>query len=159
VADPPLAQLRELAIDVGYELKMLGAVGPAVTPDAVPFLGFALLETSLLHLRNLDSFLGATIPAEDDVIALHYLATWEPTTILTDDEREDVNKRLMHLSRRRLRANAVWDRPTYAKRTLDVFDDFHAALRSKHPERAAWFDGDVAEARMLLNRRIRFALG
>jgi hypothetical protein len=90
-------QLRELAADVGYELKMLGAVGPAATPTSLPFLGMALLQTTLLHARNLHTFLGDLTPAEDDVIARHYLPSWTGGGFLTEAEEDDINKRLMHL--------------------------------------------------------------
>jgi hypothetical protein len=74
--NPTPQQLQELAVDVGYELKMIGEIGPLATPVKLPGLGYAVLEATLLHLRNVDSFLAASEPIEDDVIALHYLSSW-----------------------------------------------------------------------------------
>lgn len=144
--------LRQLADDVGYELMMLSELAPVATPAQDPFLGSALLESTLLHLRNLDVFLGSLEPVKDDVIARHYLDRWSPTPILTDDERDDLNKRLMHLSQQRVRLHAEWDRIALTTSALDVFDVFVAELRIDFPARAAWFESYALDARQRLGR-------
>jgi hypothetical protein len=151
-------QLRELAIDVGYELKMVAEVGPMASPPQLQSLGSARLEATMLHVRNLDSFLGASEPTDDGVIARHYLDTWTPIPVLTDVERIDLNKRLMHLSQQRLRLHANWNRPAFAVRTVFEFDAFHQLLRDAYPARAAWFDADVANAKTRLAQPIAIAL-
>jgi hypothetical protein len=142
-------QLREFAIDVGYELKMIAAAGPLAADPELPLLGVALLEATLLHLRNLDTFLAAKKADDDDVIARHYLDSWQGTDILTEQERTDINKRLMHLSAQRLRANAMWDRPELTDRALAAFGRFHLQLTREQPRRARWFDADIADAKRL----------
>ncbi len=153
MSQPTDPQLQLLAEDVGYELWMaaavarMGATGAlASEPLALVAVNNALLETTMLHVRNVDTFLRSTDSAEDDVIALHYVSTWPCTPVLTKDEAADLNKRLMHLSQQRVRLNATWDRPGFVRRTLDTFKTFHDALRDAHPERAAWFDPLVARA-------------
>ena len=139
-------ELRELSIDVGYELRMVAEVGPMASPIELQSLGSALLESSMLHVRNLDTFLGATEAADDDVIALHYLDTWTPTHVLSEEERADLNKRLMHLSKQRLRLHAEWDRTTFVLRSVEAFSEFQLQLRDADGTRAAWFERDVAAA-------------
>ncbi len=67
----------------------------------------------------------------DDVFALDYLKSWVPTPILTDDERADINKRLMHVSIQRVRLNAAWDLRDLAERVIDGFGKFHNALGAR----------------------------
>jgi len=155
---PTLAELQLLASDVGYELKMLAAVAPMGAPDELTALGNALLEDALLHIRNVDSFLGAVDVADDDVSAMHYLDSWSPVHFLTRGERDDINKRLMHLSRQRSRLSTVWVRPPIAARALAAFDEFYRRLVDVHPSRAEWFDEDVATAKRLLANPVAIAL-
>ena len=82
VVQPNPDQLQALATDVGYELKMAAIIGPMGSPPDLPELGAALLESAMLHIRNLDSFLGASEAAEDDVITRHYLDSWPGSGLL-----------------------------------------------------------------------------
>jgi hypothetical protein len=151
-------ELRELSVDIGYELKMVAEVGPMASPVELQSLGSALLESSMLHVRNLDTFLGASEAGDDDVIALQYLDTWMPTPILSPDERIDLNKRLMHLSKQRLRLHAGWDRTAFALRCVEAFSDFLLQLRDANTMRAAWFERDVETALRRLTQPIAIAL-
>jgi hypothetical protein len=144
------ADLELLAEDIGYELKMTAIVGPMQSSADFVVLGNALLEDELLHVRNLDDFLGATTRQQDDVLATDYLPTWTPTRILTDDECRDANKRLFHLSLQRRHLHVQWDRVGIARRTINAFTAFHQELAKQHPARAAWFENDLAAAKTML---------
>jgi hypothetical protein len=153
-------ELRELVEATGYELKMAAALSAVATPEELVAVGFALVEATLLHVRNLDSFLGRdTARQEDGVIALHYAESWVPTPVLTENERTELNQRLFRISQQGVRLNAEWDRPTLGRRTLETFDLFITVLANEHPERAAWFRGDVADAKALLASPITLTLG
>ncbi len=151
-------ELRELSVDIGYEVKMVAEVGPMASPVELQSLASALLESSMLHVRNLDTFLGASEAVDDDVIALHYLDTWTPTPILSGDERVDLNKRLMHLSKQRLRLHAEWDRTRFALRSVEAFCEFQLQLRDASRTRAGWFEGDVAAAMQRLTQPMAITL-
>ncbi len=51
-------QLILCADDVSYELRMIGVLGQLKTSINLPFVGYGLLESLLLHVRLLDDFLG-----------------------------------------------------------------------------------------------------
>lgn len=97
-------QLIACAGDVGYELKMIGALGQLKTPTDLPFVGYGLLESLLLHVRMLDDFLAGGRqrgPDGDDLTARDYNSSWPNRGFLKKDERSAINKKLAHLTRSR----------------------------------------------------------
>jgi hypothetical protein len=72
-------QLIACASDVGYELKMIGVLGQLKTPTDLPFVGYGLLESLLLHVRILDDFLADRRQRGsdgDDLTARDYNSSW-----------------------------------------------------------------------------------
>jgi hypothetical protein len=73
-------QLVACAGDVGYELKMIGVPGQLKTPTDLPFVGYGLLESLLVHVRLLDDFLANRRrkgrDGDDDLTARDYRSSW-----------------------------------------------------------------------------------
>jgi len=120
------------AADVGYEFKMIGALGKLKTPIDLPFVGYGLLESLLVHVRLLDDFLANKVTHKDDLIARHYNPTWPSKGFLKPYERAAISKKVAHLTRSRqdqvidqawratgaLDAEGKWHRIDLAKRAL-----------------------------------------
>jgi hypothetical protein len=120
-------QLILCADDVSYELRMIGVLGQLKTSIDLPFVGYGLLESLLLHVRLLDDFLGNRRrkgpEGDDDLTAKDYNSSWSNNGFLKGDERSAINKKLAHLtrSRRDHRVNQQW-RTTGA---LDAEGNWH----------------------------------
>ena len=122
--------------------------------------GYAVLEAYLLHVRTLSTFLGTSSDRAwpDDVVADDYFRGYhEPFSPLTADDRGDIDRRLAHLTTDRLVGNASdssgfsWrpglDRSYWGKRVLKEFTHFLDALREDSPDRAAWFEDALSDAK------------
>lgn len=102
--DPTSDELRGMADHVEYEvLEFRKAIAtlPDIRKSAAQWNG--TIESALLHFRILRAFFFAEKGDNDDVFAKHYVAGWNPTPERVFGEtRADINKRLAHLSTRRL---------------------------------------------------------
>jgi hypothetical protein len=134
------------ADDVSYELKMIGVLGQLKTPTDLPFLGYGLLESLLLHVRLLDDFLANRRrrgpEGDDDLTAKDYNSSWTSNGFLKADERSAINKKLAHLTRSRrdnsvdqrwrstgaLDAQGNWQRTNLAERALGASTKFIETL-------------------------------
>jgi hypothetical protein len=108
-------QLQIVAEHVRYEMKMLVYTAERLPPYHASPRGIGeneknvLLESFLLHFRNLHAFLCPgkhRPPKRDDVIASDFLKKAEATDCaalsgFTDDDQERLNKMLAHISDRR----------------------------------------------------------
>jgi hypothetical protein len=96
------------------------------------------LETSLLHFRVLRAFfLGKKRTYADDVLALHYIADWNPTeATVFADTKDDIDKRIAHLSTRRLMENFDWPLHEMNIAIENLISQFKQLLS---PERSGWF--------------------
>lgn len=107
---PSKDQLERMKKHIEYEYKMLihsGTKFLELSQDQTSNVSDknAYLECFLLHLRVLDEFFRSDKKGnDDDVLASHYSAQ-KFGALLTDEERENVNKRLAHLTLRRLEGN------------------------------------------------------
>jgi hypothetical protein len=139
-------QLIACADDIGYELKMIGVLGQLKTPMDLPFVGYGLLESLLVHVRLLDDFLANRRrrgrDGDDDLTARDYNSSWSSNGFLKADERSSINKKLVHLTRSRrdhtvdqqwrtagaLDAEGSWRRIDLAERALGAFTKFSETL-------------------------------
>jgi hypothetical protein len=143
------AELEALAPEVGYEVRMMahtvvvGAQDFGLPAEVWRVIRFGLLESCLIHIRNVDDFLGHPEPRRDDLTAADYRPGRTPKRFLTDEERDAINGALSHLTRRRSGPNPEWPLAALARRGLDAFQAFLAGLE---PTTAALFRDDVAEA-------------
>jgi hypothetical protein len=132
-------QLIACAGDIGYELKMIGVLGQLKTPVDLPFVGYGLLESLLVHIRLLDDFLATNRPSgTDDLKASDYNSSWSSNGFLKAEERSTINKKVAHLTRSRqdhplnqqwrttgaLDAGGNWSRIDLAERALAAFTIF-----------------------------------
>lgn len=111
------AQLNGMAGHIAYEVEMLVLTGrellargledlsSAVSPsDAEGLLNNLLVESFLIHARNLDDFLtySQSKRRPRDVLALDYNDNWIPTDVLAGSVRVLINRRVAHLTIDRL---------------------------------------------------------
>jgi hypothetical protein len=141
--------MSEMAEHVAYEGFMLSGTTQLIEQDFPPsdrvkptvreVIRNALLESSLVHVRVLDDFLRMKAPNQpDDVVAVQFLPSWEPRSCLIPDERDYVNKRLMHLTTVRGTGPAPWQ----LDKSREVFRNFRTflqALDASDPAKAEWF--------------------
>jgi hypothetical protein len=155
-------QLREMALrHISYEIKMLrelaaGLQGEGVGPRT---LRNALLESFLIHYRNLYDFFYPEFPAKrrlpHDISAADYLANskrWRNSRPELDkkrviENRERVNCLLAHLTLRRLKYNnRSWPDRNMAETMEGLIEEF---LRELPRERRAWFRSVIAKTEQL----------
>jgi hypothetical protein len=138
-----------MAEHVAYEAFMLAGTTQLIEKNFPPpsrvkapmrdVVRNALLESSLIHIRVLDDFLSRYAPARtDDVVAGDFLSSWEPRTCLTQDERDYLNKRLMHLTTVRAEGPAPWQLGK-ARELMNNFREFLQALEAHDPAKTEWF--------------------
>ncbi len=152
----PTVVLERMADHVGYELRMIGGLMYEEVDDHGEPASHAVLESYLLHVRMLSSFLGVTSGRAwpDDVVADDYFeGPHPPFDPLTPDDRRDIDRRLGRLSTDRLAGPVPdsWregqDRSYWGRRVLREFTRFVEALGAESPERAAWFEAALTEAK------------
>jgi hypothetical protein len=142
---------------VGYELRQMASmVGARGVGPGSGLATTALVEASLVHIRNLHEFLAKGMSTDDDttVVAAHYLGT-KPATCspLTHNDLVSIHQKVAHLtcnreSLRRAHMVPKHVRVRWAREMIAAFDAFEYELRSsKFPHRAAWFQRPIADAK------------
>ncbi len=141
--------MKDMAEHVAYEAFMLSGATQLIEqnfppPDRVlpkerDVVRNALLESVLVHARALEDFLSRERPAKgDDVVAVDFLPTWGRRCCLTQQDRDYINKRTMHLTTLRGDGPAPWDL-NKSNVVFRNFVDFLRALHACDPSSAAWF--------------------
>jgi hypothetical protein len=150
--------LRLAARDVRYEIATMffaaRCLGDGYASPASPPEGRAqdvLLESFLLHYRNLRDFLcpslkkGDRPPADDDVLASDFLGLEAPQNMATlpCTDRTRINKMLAHISYTRkkytLEGNDKWLVHTMCREMVKGLEEFLTRLAAFAPDRRAWF--------------------
>jgi hypothetical protein len=149
----------EVASHVQYEIDMLEfglsylAKSARPTDEKMEFqekLDRAILESFLLHYRNLRDFLGKTDHGShpDDILAIHFMNCkfddWKnkcPIKLAKDDpEKYRLDKMLAHISTSRLnykdRKQSSWDTQKLYNEIITGLKIFHELLPD---ERKSWF--------------------
>lgn len=162
------ADLESLAHHVAYELRMVAVLEEHPhRPEDLP-VGNALLESYLIHCRNLHEFLVATSARHPtDVIAADYFDEPErhsPAVFPHWFEISAIHRRVAHLTVERLEGNspngfnwgvkALGGRARWGRETVRAFGQFLGDLRTVHPNRAVWFDEPFQMARDFERKRI-----
>ncbi len=95
-------------------------------------IGRALLESFLVHYRNIACFLDKDLPRrpQRSIRALEHAPHWKPKhrTVVGQDVRR-INQLLQHLSAGRLDDAKDWDIQGMAKRMRTLFVDFAASAQ------------------------------
>jgi hypothetical protein len=101
------------------------------------------LEGLLLHARTLMDFLISSGTNSRDILAKHFLededawiAKSKPLFTQLREDRGRINKKLAHLSYRRLDLKQGWDDALIA---AEVRDGWHEFVASLDPTRRSWF--------------------
>ncbi len=142
---------------VGYELRQMASmVGARGVGRGGRLATTALIEASLVHIRNLHEFLAKGVPTDEDttVVAAHYLGTKPAATSpLTHNDLVSIHQKVAHITCNReslQRAHMVPKqvRVRWARQMIAAFDAFEYELRSsKFRHRAAWFQRPIADAK------------
>ena len=133
------ATLRDMAVHVAYEIEELrNGFSDWHTSPTNP--KNVIVERALLHFRVLREFF--LTPAnktrhDDDVVAAHYIADWSPQRkTVFDDTKDEIHKRLAHLSTHRLGCKEEWPIGNMNLAIEELIETFVNALPH---ERRAWF--------------------
>jgi hypothetical protein len=155
-------QSREKKRDaLGYEMWMLHETQRQITAwdkakhkQLVPrdlHLNFAVLESFLVHARNLLRFFyPVATPNPNDLIPDDFFAdrghSWRTTHLSVPGQvrrwLSDINTTLQHLSRRRPRRRIVWNEETIAVTINQLFEEFNTLgpiggrIVVRHPDSA-----------------------
>ena len=136
-------KLKKIAEDTYYEVDMffqtaymLGRLAQLQAFLLIRWnvIGNSLLESFLLHFRNLRDFFYPEKPHQYDVLAEHFLVNWNdkrpemPETF--SKLRDNVNKRVAHISYKRLEFLNERDWPTQdmLNDVKKVWDSFYNGL-------------------------------
>ena len=138
-----------MASHVAYELRMWQWSGNRLAQFGQKQLGTpernAVIESYLLHLRNLIEFFRSDGTRSDDVVALNFAPNWALGDHAPVLERAwiSLNKRLNHITSERLN-KAAW--PTVEKswqRAHDTVAELWLQFETElDDERRAWFHPD-----------------
>ncbi len=105
------------------------------------------IELALLHFRNLRDFFGNTRSKMDDVLAKDYIGSWQPKSDpIFEQTREDINKRLAHLTLARL---SPWNPPLKDMNGAieALISDFEKQLTQ---EQVSWFPHRKSRVNVIL---------
>ena len=136
---------------------MIGVLGQLKTSTDLPFVGYGLLESLLVHVRLLDDFLANRRLRDDDLTASDYNSSWPSKGFLIPEERSSIHKKVVHLTRSRqdpevdqrwrttgaLDAEGNWPRSNAAKRALATFTEF---IETLDPHTKGLFDPALTDA-------------
>jgi hypothetical protein len=136
---------------IGYELLMVGCLMYRTADERDLDIGYAILESYLLHVRNLSTFLKTPAKAanRNDVVADDYFAEPHTYSPLAGRDHGLLDQYLAHITTARLNGNVPgvegfsWrrgqDRSYWGLEVLQGFGRFLGDLAAESPERAAWF--------------------
>jgi hypothetical protein len=112
-----------------------GAAIAAVIEDADPqhAASDALFEMLLVRLRAFDSFFDCVGNHPTDAHASDWAPRWAPHGVLLGTEREDISKRLAHLTYRQPPVHE-WPIGEMVRRCCEVVDDFLGQLGATAPQ-------------------------
>jgi len=122
-----------------YELEMLRFA--VVEHSKVQEQSNALLESALLHARNLLDFFGQKQPPKsDDICAGHFVkaANWWRSRRLPylESQKGAINKSLSHLTYERIGAKYEWDLPKIKDEVEAAYTEFLRLLPEE--DRTKW---------------------
>ena len=142
---PTTEQLVAASEHLVYEVVMYRACCLSIPVQVNKMAKNAVLESFLLHARNVLAFFLDKQKNNDDVLAIHFIepTKWEPLTKKWYDptiiNRDRINKDLTHLTydrQNRTTKTKVWECTRIAKKLDDLLTDFlslipEALLHSK----------------------------
>ena len=130
-----------------YEVMMLLRTAAGLGHPWPTVIANALLESFLLHARNLDDFLAGqrSKPLKrfqpvrgTDVVAQDYARNWAPIPALNPGDRDYASQKVAHLTEFRSDKQPI-DVQRIATQVISQFENFLATLE---PARRAWFESN-----------------
>jgi len=127
-----------------YELRLLLFTGQELGREPTPVMRSVLIESFVIHLRNLIDFFYTPRVKEDDVIAADFCPGWNETPSNTlKDAKERANKELSHITLGRksgLDPSKPWDVGALYQEVHDVATAFagKASPAKLSPEVPKW---------------------
>jgi hypothetical protein len=141
VYEPTRSELDSARQHFAYELDMLRAVTDMLRDRPDPMaLHNALLESALVHARNLHDFFIHQQSDGDDVLALHYVADQSlrtrPALTYVRSCQQPINKALSHLTYHRTVKKPLWRLSVMRNEIETAYSQFLEAL--PEDERENW---------------------
>ena len=139
------------AQEISYEVKMLACLLVNIMEEATietgaPWdrVGFnAVIESHLLHARNLIDFFVPTAPRKDDVLVSHFLETPLRTSGVEIDRlkviRLEIHKRLAHLTQHRRTNYDGWSSLIITGDLMTLVEQFLQTFRIEQRQLVGWF--------------------
>lgn len=131
-----LATLRKAAFHLQYEIGMLFETAHKLETCDDVVLYNALLESFLVHARNLIFFFYEDPFREDDIVAGHFIEGWKQMrgfrSPLLRRAGEEANKKVTHLTYRRLNDSYSWDVAAITREIRAVLVQFCQAVDDGH---------------------------
>ena len=109
-------------------------------------VSFEVTESCLIHLRNMDDFLGGQPLGR--VTAADYVPGWTPERFLTAEERAAIDSSLSALTPERHAADPDW--PLLRMAASRASTPSTTSCDTLDPEAATWFGDEIAKAEALL---------
>lgn len=139
-------ELKKASNHLAYELNMLFFLRPelseamrgGVRSITDTYLTNAILESFLVHVRNIIDFFYNLSPRGDDVIAGDFISNWRelspPITALLSETKERSNKHLVHLTYARidLEESEEWQFEKIEKDIKKVLKEFFENVSEEH---------------------------
>jgi hypothetical protein len=160
---PSDSELREYSGEhLLYELQMLRWLVAAIPSQAKGFALSALLESFVIHLRNLIDFFYGDLARADDVVAGDFfekLTDWDAGTISKSLEaaRERANKEVSHLTHKRKSGGdptKPWNVVQLARQVQAVAKNFadSASTKKLHAKVIDWVNTPDEKVLLVLAR-------
>lgn len=142
---PSAIELQGAPGQFSYELRMFFVATDTLQNAAVqsnPGLKNVILESALIHARNLLDFFCGKESREDNIIADHFVinidgAPWISSKLtFLSSCKTDINKALSHLTYRRVKFKPTWRITQIRQEIEDAYAEFMALLPVD--ERSKW---------------------
>lgn len=128
-----------------YELRMFRVATDALQDPSAqsnPALKNVILESALIHARNLHDFFSGMNSPKDDIIVGHFVKNsdgtpWKSSKLaFIKSCKNDINKALSHLTYTRVKFKPVWNINRIRQYIEEAYAEFLALLPAT--ERSKW---------------------
>jgi len=128
-----------------YELRMFLVATDALQDAAVrsnPRMNNVILESALMHARNLLDFFCGKESEKDDIVASHFVRNpdgtpWTSSKLaFLSSCKTDINKALSHLTYKRVEFKPTWQITRIRREIEDAYADFTVLLPANN--RTKW---------------------
>ena len=119
--------LKEASFHLQYEIGMIFETAHKLNGEKDIVIYNALLESFMIHARNLIYFFFGD-PVYDDIVAAHFVFGWElvrgAKSVLLKQVEEEANKKVAHLTYQRFTGDFAWDVDEITRELYGVIQKF-----------------------------------